>query len=182
MSAYQESLKMLESEEGQLNAVYACYGSAAQHGQLFEAALSDFLVTYQSLVKRLPESSLTKKKTMGQLLTEFRRYIKIRDENDQWVFDSLSSALEMRNFLIHRYFLERQDKFENESGRFDMLGELISTQETLNAARVLTNAIRIALCENLEGRETDRDSRQVVFSIQVSIPDGVREHLPLNRD
>ncbi len=180
MSTYQESLKMLESEEGQLNAVYACYGSAAQHGQLFEAALRDILVTHQSLVKRLPESSLTKKKTMGQLLTEFRKYIKIRNENDQWVFDSLSSALEMRNFLIHRYFLDRQDNFGTGSGRFDMLVELTSIQNKLDAARVLTNAIRIALCEKWEGRETDQDSRQAVFSVQVSIPESVREHLPLD--
>ena len=35
-----ESLKMLESKKGQLNAVFACYGSAAQHGQLLEEALA----------------------------------------------------------------------------------------------------------------------------------------------
>ena len=35
------SLEMLKSEEGQLNAVFACFGSAAQHSQYFEAALAD---------------------------------------------------------------------------------------------------------------------------------------------
>ena len=34
-----ESLRMLETEEGQNNAVFACFGSAAQHAQMFEEAL-----------------------------------------------------------------------------------------------------------------------------------------------
>ena len=41
-----ESLKMLEPEEGQNNAVFACFGSAAQHAQMFEEALGNFLLAY----------------------------------------------------------------------------------------------------------------------------------------
>ena len=44
-----ESLDMLKSEEGQKNAVFACFGSAAQHAQLLEAALSDFLVVWRQM-------------------------------------------------------------------------------------------------------------------------------------
>lgn len=41
-----ESLKILETEEGQLNAVFACFGSAVQHSQLFEQSLTRFLKMY----------------------------------------------------------------------------------------------------------------------------------------
>ncbi len=34
-----ESLKMLESEEGQRSAVFVLFGSAAQHSQMFEKAI-----------------------------------------------------------------------------------------------------------------------------------------------
>ena len=47
-----ESLRMLESEEGQLNAVFACFGSAAQHSQYYEAALEEFLVVYNETFKK----------------------------------------------------------------------------------------------------------------------------------
>ena len=36
----ERTLEMLESEEGQLNAIFACYGSAVQNGQLFEESLA----------------------------------------------------------------------------------------------------------------------------------------------
>ena len=45
----EESLRMLESREGQLNAVFACFGSAAQHAQLFEQGLTRFLVMYNKI-------------------------------------------------------------------------------------------------------------------------------------
>ena len=44
-----ESLKMLETEEGQLNAVFACFGSAVQHSQLFEQGLTRFLKMYNKI-------------------------------------------------------------------------------------------------------------------------------------
>ena len=105
-----KSLEMLNSEEGQLNAVFACFGSAAKHAQFFEAALSEFLLVYNRLLKKsltladleVVETSLHKK-TMGALLTEFRKHVKISDDV---VSTSLSDAVQKRNFLIHRYFRE----------------------------------------------------------------------------
>ena len=43
-----ESLTMLESEEGQLNAVYACYGWAVAQGQFFEDAVRKLLTQVSS--------------------------------------------------------------------------------------------------------------------------------------
>ena len=47
-----ESLRMLASKEGQINAVFACFGSAAQHSQFFEAALGEFLLVYNKICKK----------------------------------------------------------------------------------------------------------------------------------
>src|SRR5262245_10449998 len=47
-----ESLQMLRTRVGQVNAVFACFGSAAQHAQHFEAALAEFLSYYTQLTKR----------------------------------------------------------------------------------------------------------------------------------
>jgi hypothetical protein len=46
----EESLRMLETAEGQSNAVIACFGSAAQHAQLFGQALARFLGVYNRII------------------------------------------------------------------------------------------------------------------------------------
>lgn len=166
-----KSLEMLNSEEGQLNAVFACFGSATQHGQFFEAALSEFLLAYNRLLKKsltladleAVETSLHKK-TMGALLTDFRKHIKI--SNDA-VSASLSDALGKRNFLIHRYFRERHDEFGREQGRLRMLAELVAIGEVLEKATDLTNGMRVALCRALEDGEREVPNSEVLFSIEV---------------
>ena len=170
-----KSLEMLNSEEGQLNAVFACFGSAAQHGQLFEAALSEFLLAYNRLLKKsltladfeAVETSLHKK-TMGALLTDFRKLVEISDDA---VSSSLSDALRARNFLIHHYFLERRDKFGREQGRLEMVEELVSIQAVLEKARDLTNGMRVALCRALEDGESETPDSDVLFSIEVDTGD-----------
>ena len=164
---------MLNSEEGQLNAVFACFGSAAKDGQLFEASLSEFLLTYNRLLKKsLPLADLEavetelNKKTMGVLLTDFQKHVKI---NDASVIASLSDALQKRNFLIHRYFRERQNKFGDEQGRLEMLAELVAIGQLLGRAEVLMTAMRYALCQALEGGPREASNSNAVFTITVDI-------------
>ena len=169
-----KSLEMLESEEGQLNAVFACYGSAAQHGQIFEAALSDFLLVYNRLVKkhlsldevRSVESKL-RKMTMGALLKELQKHITVDAE---WVSDLLEIALKNRNFLIHNYFLKRQAKFRTESGRLEMLRELVAIEDALEKATRITDGMRIALGRALDDSQIDCGSSQTLFSVKINIP------------
>ena len=172
------SLDMLNSEEGQLNAVFACFGSAAQHGQMFEAALGDFLLAYNRLLNKSlrpadlegVETSLYKK-SMGALLTDFRKHVKI---NDDAISESLSHALLKRNFLIHRYFRERQDKFGTEQGRMEMLKELVGIEHVMRKATDVTNGMRVALCEALENGERKKSNSEVLFSIEVDMLDDDR--------
>ena len=108
-----ESLKMLESKEEQLNAVFACYGSAAQHGQLLEEALARLLAELNGVRSLEHRDDGLDKKTTGQLLRMFRD--NFVEEIDDWVPEFLDRARERRNFLIHEYFLKRKEAISVEA-------------------------------------------------------------------
>ena len=78
---------MLKSQEGQLNAVFSCFGSAAQHGQLFEHALGELVLSLNAVSgRRLSSADLLNverrlhKKTIGQLLRELNKHVTQVDE------------------------------------------------------------------------------------------------------
>lgn len=174
-----ESLKMLESEEGQSNAVFACFGSAAQQSQYFEVALGEFLSVYNRICKKsltlqdikAMEAKL-RKQTMGALLTEFKKFVKV---NNDKVVNLMDVALQDRNFLMHHFFRERNEKFGTEQGRMEMLRELVSIDNELRTARDITNGMRVALCEALSYKEgtggTEQQDRKidsrVLFTMEV---------------
>ncbi len=142
-----ESLRMLDSEEGQLNAVFACFGSAAQHGQLFEQGLTRFLmVCSKAGLVSISNIDTTNKMTMGQLFREVRKHVTIIDN---WVEEDFLTAIQQRNFLIHRFFLERSAQLRSSSGRVELLNELVSMELNLDRCHTLINAMRIAMCRTL---------------------------------
>ena len=91
-------LEMLESKEEQLNAVFACYGSAAQHGQLFEEALLKLIaVLNECLGIDSTAPAIRKKKTIGELLKLFKD--EFVEEMDDWVSDLLDETRRRRKGL-----------------------------------------------------------------------------------
>lgn len=170
-----ESLRMLKSKEGQLNAIYALYGSAAQQGQLLEKALSDLMIKLREISGhsvsptnlRATESS-SHKKTIGQLLKDFENNTR---NLDKWVEDSFREARDKRNFLIHHYFLERENKFQTRSNRMKVLKELVLIQETLKRATDFANGMRVAVSEILDGVRKEPDKISVLFSFEIDVPD-----------
>ena len=143
----EESLRMLESREGQLNAVFACFGSAAQHAQLFEQGLTRFLVMYNKIASdTVSVDDIGKKETMGQLIHKVGQYVEISDHS---VEEGFSTALAERNFLMHRFFLERNSQLATCAGRMQLLSELVGIEADLERCRVTINAIRIAMCDSL---------------------------------
>lgn len=97
-----ESLLMLKTRAGQVNAVFACFGSAAQRAQHFEAALAEFLLEYNKLTRRtiMPEEfeqldQKLQKRTLGALLREFSKHVRISDNK---VVGFLETALEKGTF------------------------------------------------------------------------------------
>ena len=169
------SNEMLKTEEGQLNAVYACFGAAAQHAQHFEVALAEFLVTYNTVAKNkltVPELDTLHerlgKRTMGVLLRELKKYVTI---DHSGVDDCLEQALEARNFLMHRYFREREQGLSSESTRLEMMTELVHIGDTQETAATFVRAMRIAFSRALENGVHQEENTKAVFSIQVALPD-----------
>jgi hypothetical protein len=164
-------------QQRQSNAVFACFGSAAQQAQHFEAALSEFLMVYNKIAKKsltiqdfeAIEVSL-QKKTMGALLHEFRKYVKIQDER---VEDHLDAALAMRNHLIHHFFREREDLLGTERGRFTLLKELSAIGTVLKSAAAITNGMRVALSEVFNPSRDRTGKSQALFSMTVDIPNEI---------
>ena len=168
------SLEMLKTTEGQLNAVFACFGSAAQHGQYFEKALGEFIVKIKHVLEPATPAehiqsakSQLARKTIGQLLQIMGKHVQ---PDAQWVTDLLLNAHKSRNFLIHHYFIEREDRFKTASGRTAMLKELLSIQEQIERATVLVDGMRFAVTERVLNRDSDsNESERALFSIEISI-------------
>lgn len=163
----------LKTEEGQLNAVFACFGTAAQHAQHFEAALGEFLLLFNKLSNRQLTTDAfdaldqkLQKQTMGALLREFRKYVKV---NNTDVERCLESALESRNFLMHHYFRERESNFGVERERMAILAELVQIGNSLEQATALVGGMRIACSRAASNdQETAATGGESLFSIEVT--------------
>ena len=144
----EESLKMLESREGQLNAVFACFGSAAQHAQLLEQGLERFLVMYNKIASDSVsvDDIVRQKNTMGQLISKVKQHVAFDDDS---LAERFETARTERNFLIHRFFLERHLQLASSEGRMQLLSELVGIEANLERCHVTINAMRIAMCEFL---------------------------------
>ena len=142
-----ESLRMLDSEEGQLNAVFACFGSAVQHAQLFEQSLTRFLMMYNKISSDSASiEDIGRKMTMGELLRKVRKYVAITDDA---IEERFSTAVEQRNYLSHRFFLECSSALESTEGRLQLIYYLTRVERILDRSRVTVNSMRIAMCRTV---------------------------------
>ena len=169
---FAESLRMLDSKEGQLNAVFACYGSAMQHGQLYEQAVDRLLSTYSHMnVSDQDESAevntgKSKKQTLGQLLHTLFKGVKI---NDTDVHMQLMRALDQRNMLAHEYFLTRDALFTTETGRLRLVRELVTIEQSIRSAMHLVSGMRVAIEEAMSGKDRDIKNSKVLFTMDVKL-------------
>ena len=172
---FPESLAMLKTAEGQKNAVFACFGSAVQHAQRFEAEVVGLLVacarleaTPLSLAELDGLDNKLQKQTLGALLKRWSTQATI-DENSY--AQLLTDALQTRNFLIHRYFLERDEALGDEAGRFRLLRELVKIQTKFEEATTLARAITIALNEVAAGTRQPGSGGNALFTITIGAAD-----------
>jgi hypothetical protein len=177
-----ESLQMLYTRAGQVNAVFACFGSAAQRAQHFELAFAEFLLDYNRITKRAVTlhdletlDQRLRKRTLGTLLREFSKYVTIQDSK---VVDFLETALEKRNFLMHHFFREREGKLRLQTDRMDLLSELTGIDHLLENAGTLIRAMRIAVSRATSGHGQSGDRSQndegensrVLFTAELKMP------------
>ena len=166
-----QSLEMLKTEEGQLNAIFACYGSAAQHGQYFEKALADLILTIDTRMRN-QEVDLSKL-TLGQLIAALKGRVNVEDK-DEWVWGVLKLAKEKRNFLVHSYFLERSSNFRTSLDRMGMLSELLAIESVIEKAAIVTRGVHSALKSALDDSTCIPESVGIKLSFEDGIEDRIR--------
>jgi hypothetical protein len=125
-------------EDEQHREVYARAALAFYFAQVFEQGLVHAVYAGQlvdgSLVKDFKSADdfhdLIDKKTAGAVVSLLRRHLELEPELDAL----LAEALRNRNFLIHRFFVERAELFFYEEGRQLMIEELHQTTQVFRRA------------------------------------------------
>ena len=80
------------------------------------------------------------------MLCELKKLVRFSDGDYE---ERMKAALNVRNFLMHRWFIERQEAVKDEPGRMPLLRELVRMERLLDSVRVMANAMRIAMCRTL---------------------------------
>ncbi|HVY68298.1 MAG TPA: hypothetical protein VHH73_00115 [Verrucomicrobiae bacterium] len=135
-------------EEAQSKNLFAHAGRTLYLAQCFEMSFENILCLYA----RLSLKSLTlaefenfekgvQKETLGQLLNKVRGLVKFGEGADA----VLTTALEQRNFFVHRFFKERADQALPPKGSALMIDELIEIQRCLQEADLVASVVYKAL-------------------------------------
>ena len=169
------SLNMLKTKEGQVNAVFACFGSAAQHAQFLEDELRRFLAAYNKIARKHfspedleKETPIGLKQTLGALLKQLKGRVKFTETE---IVEAMSHALRKRNFLMHHFFLERLRDFGPEEKRLAMLSELVGIQKEFELVTGWIGGLRVATLEAVNGRASSTGSEGVIFTVEIDLPE-----------
>ena len=158
-------LDMLKTEKGQLDAVFACYGSAMQAAQYLEVSVKDFLDTYNGILgKKIDDGRPPKFQTLGAALRTLNQNVTIEDEA---ISDLLKSA-NARNFLAHHFFVARSADFKTKESRMGMLRDLTDLDSAFKIATRLVGAMRSALRD----AKLDPADHQIGFDFSQVKPPG----------
>lgn len=129
---------------------FAFFGLTAYYAQVLEEATLNLAVAL-----RLPELNLISqelflelydslgRRTFGQLLKVAKSELSLSEEDA----DFLSTTLELRNMLVHRYFRERAEDFISEVGRQEMKKELQSILLEFKRADEILTGLYLPLWE-----------------------------------
>lgn len=166
---------MLKTAEGQTNAVFACVGSALQHAQQFEAEVAGLLLACAKLGATPPSleqleclDRRLQRQTLGTMLKRWSEQATIDDNSHAKV---LTDALQSRNFLVHRYFLERGSELANQAGRRRLLEELVAIEAQLEKATTLARAMAIVLDQVANGTRSADMGGKALFTITIATRD-----------
>lgn len=116
-----------EPENFKAKEVYAFFGLCSYFAQILEQGLINLVVSLQiSNLTQLTQSDIdnlfskTGKRTLGQLIKDVNQQIKISDDLEY----KLSTAVNNRNYIVHKFFTTHDIDFLSESGRSKMIVEL----------------------------------------------------------
>ena len=133
--------------QNQLNAVFACFGSAVRHSQLFEEELERFLTAYNLVTSdSVTVEDMRSGKSIGVVVSRLRRYVGKQEKNDYFrIMKLLSTTLRERELLLHKFFLNREARFHSHMGRRRLIAELQRIEHNLDRSRLALNSMESAL-------------------------------------
>ena len=136
-----------ESVQDQLNAVFACFGSAVRHSQLFEEELERFLTAYNLVTSdSVTVEDMGSGKSIWVVVSRVRRYVGKQEKIDYFrIMKLLSTTLRKRELLLHKFFLNREARFHSHMGRRRLIVELLRIEHNLDRSRLALNSMESAL-------------------------------------
>ncbi len=131
--------------------VYAYFGLAMYRAQCVEQSIVQLLIFFDFFKENAPKfesrekweadfdrfDDALSKKTMGRLVGAIKE-IGVLDSD---IENTLSVALQKRNWLAHAYFVDRALDFINEAGRNKMISELEEAIQLFNSVEDILNPI-----------------------------------------
>lgn len=152
LSFDKNSPEVPEPEDSDPKEVYAFFGLCAFHAQVLEQGLINLVVGLKTRgLTQITEVDIIKafdrmqRKTLGILLNDIRKRIDVPREID----DALSTALEDRNYLIHRFFVHHDVDFLSIPGCIDMIEELRKIDFRFQETDRLVDSITLPLWADL---------------------------------
>ena len=160
------SLEMLDSEEGQRNAIYALYGNAVAECQFLEDAVRGLVTRVYGGTAPPPREGLK------NLVVRLNRRVTLDDEK---VWSAIHGARKVRNQLVHRFWRNKERKMATTEGRLEVLMELKCRTIPIERSKRLLNGISFAF-----DRITKKKGMLAADEeIEISISDDIKKtHLP----
>lgn len=141
-----------EREGSEAKEVFAFFGLAMYHGQVFEQELIIFAVmlhlSSRTQITRADVDKLFETfeaRTVGQLLREARSLTVIPSDLEP----RLAQALRVRNDLAYSFFARHSEDFMSDTGRVEMIDELRAATALFEEVDAAVTAIREPLSQKL---------------------------------
>lgn len=144
-----------ESQEHNLDKLYAQFGRTAEMAQVMELEAGNLTLAYVMIAfdtnnltneDKLFLKSLSEdvdRRTFGYLIKSMKKSMAI----DQTIKEAIDAALEKRNHLIHHFFRTHNFAIYSEEGRERMIEELAEYHKTFSHAHALLHGMTQALNE-----------------------------------
>lgn len=122
-----EKLEVPKREGSDAKEVFTFFGLCTYYLQVFEQGFVNLVVGLRlrgstQLTQKDIDVLFDKegKKTLGQLINDVRRHINISSQLEE----SLTQALQKRNYVVHHFFVVHDIDFMSSHGRVEMIEEL----------------------------------------------------------
>ena len=132
-----------DSVQGQLNAVFICFASVVHHAQQFEEVLEELLTGLNNVASQpVTAQDLESNRSIGLPASRASNETRVDYLAKRKL---ISTTLKQKSFLLHRFFMERASKLDSDSGRRQMIAELLRIEHNLVLSRLAISRYGIAI-------------------------------------